>query len=447
MNVFPADDMTRDARALDLARMAEPRGARRELQALLEDVERAGGQWPALVPALEALCRGVGRLTGGESVDVWMHERNAHQLVCVASSNAAHRSLPAISTTDCTSPLSRALRREAAQLDRLDPAAGGDAAPDLTVPLRGRRRALGVLVLQHLKHADPSAICDSVAEVGSQLSSILENAQLLDDVLRSRQELESLAEAHATLERRLRQSEKLLALSQFVAGIAHELNNPLQGVLGHVELLQASTAVPESLRRDLQTIYREADRAARIVKDLLVFAGSGRLRRRNVAINAVVMRVLRLRAAALKSAGVDVERELADDLPAVSGDPLLLQQVLMNAVVNAEQAMAGPGRLMIRTTTANAMVVVSVEDTGPGLPADVKARLFEPFFTTKEVGSGTGLGLSIAYGIVQAHGGTIEAVNRDGGGARIAIALPALATARAKPPKRAGSNPRKSPKA
>jgi two-component system NtrC family sensor kinase len=119
--------------------------------------------------------------------------------------------------------------------------------------------------------------------------------------------------------------------------------------------------------------------------------------------------------------------------------------VLMNAVVNAEQAMAGPGRLMIRTTTADGQVLVSVEDTGPGLPADVRARLFEPFFTTKEVGSGTGLGLSIAYGIVQAHGGSIDAGNRDGGGASIVISLPALTAAPSTPPRRKQSA--KSPKA
>ncbi len=228
----------------------------------------------------------------------------------------------------------------------------------------------------------------------------------------------------AVLERRLGQSEKLLALGQFVAGVAHELNNPLQGVLGHLELLRASQALPASLRRDLSLVYREADRAARIVHNLLVFAGSGRLRRRALAVNAVVARVLQLRARAHKAAQIEVRRDLADALPKVKGDGLLLQQALLNLMLNAEQAMAGPGRLGVSTAaTEGGHVTITLDDSGPGLSPDVKARLFEPFFTTKEVGEGTGLGLAITYGIVKAHGGTIEASNRDEGGARFVITL------------------------
>jgi len=215
-----------------------------------------------------------------------------------------------------------------------------------------------------------------------------------------------------------------LALGQFVAGVAHELNNPLQGVLGHLELLRASPTLPASLRRDLALVYREADRAARIVHNLLVFAGSGRLRRRPVAINAVVARVLHLRSRAHKAARIDVRRDLADALPKVKGDGLLLQQALLNLLLNAEQAMAGPGQLVVRTAaTESGQVTITLDDSGPGLSPEVKARLFEPFFTTKEVGEGTGLGLAITYGIVKAHGGTIEATNRDEGGARFVVTL------------------------
>ena len=178
------------------------------------------------------------------------------------------------------------------------------------------------------------------------------------------------------------------------------------------------------MRRDLSLVYREADRAARIVHNLLVFAGSGRLRRRALTLNAVVGRVLRLRAKAHKGAHIEVVRNLADALPKVKGDGLLLQQALLNLVLNAEQAMGGHGQLVVTTAaTADGQVTIAVDDSGPGLSPEVQARLFEPFFTTKEVGSGTGLGLAIAFGIVNAHGGTIEATTRDEGGARFTISL------------------------
>ena len=229
----------------------------------------------------------------------------------------------------------------------------------------------------------------------------------------------------AMLERRLGQSEKLLALGQFVAGVAHELNNPLQGVLGHLELLRASQALPASLRRDLSLVYREADRAARIVHNLLVFAGSGRLRRRALAINAVVARVLQLRAAAHKSRS---DRGAARSRRrAAEGQGRRAAAAAGAAQPDAERRAGDGGTRAIgdqhAPLTEEWPRTITLDDSGPGLSPDVKARLFEPFFTTKEVGEGTGLGLAITYGIVKAHGGTIEASNRDEGGARFVITL------------------------
>ena len=238
-------------------------------------------------------------------------------------------------------------------------------------------------------------------------------------------EARRLESERATLERRLAQTDKLQALGQFVAGIAHELNNPLQAVLGHVELMRAKSGLAPDLRRDLRLVYREAERAARIVKNLLVFAGSWRLRVRPLSVNALVTRVVRLRARAHRSASVEVIRHLDADLPRVRADGTLLQQALLNIVLNAEQAMGGAGRLTVQSQVhAEGQVQVTVEDTGPGLTAAVRSRLFEPFFTTKEVGAGTGLGLAIAFGIVRAHGGTLEADNHPGGGARFVVTLP-----------------------
>ena len=237
--------------------------------------------------------------------------------------------------------------------------------------------------------------------------------------------VESRLEAErALLERRLGQSEKLLALGQFVAGVAHELNNPLQGVLGHLELLRASRdAAGVAAARSGAGLPRSRPcRAHRPqparLRGLWTSAPSP------VAINAVVARVLHLRSRAHKAARIEVRRDLADALPKVKGDGLLLQQALLNLVLNAEQAMAGPGQLVVRTAvTESGQVTITLDDSGPGLSPEVKARLFEPFFTTKEVGEGTGLGLAITYGIVKAHGGTIEATNRDEGGARFVVTL------------------------
>ncbi len=231
------------------------------------------------------------------------------------------------------------------------------------------------------------------------------------------------------LRQRLTQSEKLAALGQFVAGIAHELNNPLQGVLGHLELLRVTGAFPKQLRREAQTIYREADRAAKIVRNLLAFSGSRRLPRRSVSLNSVLQKVVALRAPACRAARIELVRRNDPTLPRIQSDPLLLHQMFLNIVINAEHAVAEsgrPGRIEISTTVSPAgdRVVTLVRDTGNGIPADVLSRIFEPFYTTKEVGHGTGLGLAIAYGIVQEHGGHIVAANHPEGGAVFTVELP-----------------------
>ena len=223
---------------------------------------------------------------------------------------------------------------------------------------------------------------------------------------------------------RLTQSEKLAALGQFVAGIAHELNNPLQGVMGHVELiLKDSSLASPHLKRDLKLVFREADRAAKIVRNLLVFAGSRRITRRRLNANHVVTRVLALRATACAAAGIELVTDLAPKLSRVAGDALLLQQALLNIVVNAEQALAAspaPRRLVLKTRmSGRRWIAIQIADNGPGLAAEALPRLFEPFFTTKEVGQGTGLGLAIAYGIVQEHEGRLVAANNPDGGAHI----------------------------
>jgi signal transduction histidine kinase len=230
---------------------------------------------------------------------------------------------------------------------------------------------------------------------------------------------------------RLAQSEKLASLGQFVAGIAHEMNNPLQGVLGHLELLIDSSEAARPVRPMLRRIYQEGDRAAKIVRNLLVFTGSRRMSRQRLRIERVLSRALASRSAARRRRHIEVSRHHEDNVPDVSGDPLLLQQALLNILINAEHAIAatsGPGRIetSVAASADGRMVRLTIRDTGPGIPAEILPRIFDPFFTTKEVGQGTGLGLAITYGIIQEHGGTIHAANPPGGGASFVIELPAV---------------------
>ena len=228
----------------------------------------------------------------------------------------------------------------------------------------------------------------------------------------------------------LTQSERLASLGHFVAGIAHELNNPLQGVLGHLELLIETEEAARPLRRELRRIFHEADRAAKIVRNLLVFSGARRMARKRVRMSRLISRVLVTRAATLATQGITVVRKEAHEVPPVAGDPLLLHQALLNVLLNAEQAILATGRsglieISVDAPPGSGAVRVTVRDTGDGIPADVLGRIFDPFFTTKDVGQGAGLGLALTYGIVQEHGGAICAANGPDGGAVFTLELPA----------------------
>jgi signal transduction histidine kinase len=232
-----------------------------------------------------------------------------------------------------------------------------------------------------------------------------------------------------TLRERLAQSEKLASLGQFVAGIAHEMNNPLQGVLGHLELMMRKPKGVLPVRSELRRVYQDARRAATIVRNLLVFSGTRRVVRRRIAIPRLLTRVLASRRAALARAQIHIVRREAENLPAVLGDPVLLHEAFLNVLINAEHAIAdssAAGTIEIDTAVGadGSTVVTTIRDTGPGIPKDVLPRVFDPFFTTKEVGRGTGLGLAITYGIVQEHGGQIVAANHPDGGAVFTVELP-----------------------
>jgi signal transduction histidine kinase len=536
--------------ALELMQLRQRDRLQRDVIALLEAFSTSLTSATDLTTSLGVLCQGANRLFAADRTSAWIHDRRKRNLVLQAASDPRHvAGSIRVDVDDELAPVAVAMRRERAEI-----VATGEsgATAMLTIPLRGRRRALGTIVVEgaRIDGAGELDILDRADEIGRQLSTAIENMQLLDDVICSRRELEntfdSIVHLVAVVDRRgqiayvnqafaarvdrtrksligrpiaetvgpelaawvdrqqanphraadgekagtreivdpilngpflvtatelldhdrrptgtvivardqlvqskldgereehrkrLTQTEKLAALGQFIAGIAHELNNPLQGVLGHMELLRATGAFPKQLRREVQTIYREADRAAKIVRNLLVFAGSRRLTRRSVSLNSVLQKVLKLRASAHRATDIEVVRHYDEHLPRVQSDPLLLHQVFLNMVINAEHAIAATGqggRLEVTTAVAPSgdRIVAHVRDTGTGIPADTVTRIFEPFYTTKDVGKGTGLGLAIAYGIVQEHGGHISAANHPDGGAIFTVELPTTRAAGRKP--------------
>ncbi len=230
------------------------------------------------------------------------------------------------------------------------------------------------------------------------------------------------------LRAQLLQTEKLAAIGQLVSGVAHELNNPLTSVMGYAQLLQAAD-VSEDVRDDLRRVYQEAQRSARIIQSLLTFARKETAEKLYTDINQVLIDTMNLRAYQLRVDNIELVRELDEHLPWTMTAPHQLQQVLLNLINNAHQAMLdyrGGGRLVVRSETDGQVIKVKVIDNGPGIPEDTLSKIFDPFFTTKEVGQGTGLGLSIAFGIVRDHGGRIWAESEVGSGTTFTVELPIL---------------------
>jgi signal transduction histidine kinase/ActR/RegA family two-component response regulator len=246
----------------------------------------------------------------------------------------------------------------------------------------------------------------------------------------SRAELEAAMQQVRTTQEQLIQSEKLSAVGQFVAGVAHELNNPLTAVVGFSELLQ-SMPCDEKTRSHLERIAKSAHRCHKIVHSLLSFARQEAPERKLVQVHTLIDEVLEIMAYDLRTSDIAVVREFAPRLPPITADPHQLQQVFVNILGNARQAMEplqrSKGRIALRTRATTGSVIIEFEDNGPGIRAEHLARIFDPFFTTKPVGKGTGLGLSLCYGIIQEHGGAIVARSELGHGATFAIELPIAA--------------------
>jgi PAS domain S-box-containing protein len=231
----------------------------------------------------------------------------------------------------------------------------------------------------------------------------------------------------ARLEQQLRQAEKLSALGQMISGVAHELNNPLAVVKGYLELILAHHDLTVQTRADLEKVAHESNRAAKLVLNFLSFARDQPAHRELVNLNDLIQRLVEVRKFDLVLARTELLLDLEPELPLVSADPDQAQQLIINLMNNALQAMAGStpaGRLKISTRCVEERIHLLVEDNGPGVPPQLLNKIFEPFFTTKEVGAGTGLGLSIAHSIMSEHKGRLYYQASALGGAGFVLEFP-----------------------
>ena len=256
--------------------------------------------------------------------------------------------------------------------------------------------------------------------ISRQLATTIEKVQLYEETCRAYEDLRHTQE-------QLLQSEKMSAVGQLISGVAHELNNPLTAILGYAQLLDGAGLDHRSADY-VRKLFKQAQRTHRVVQNLLSFARQRKPHKQDVDLRKVLEETVTLREYDLKVNNIALEREIPEDVPSVVGDPHQLEQVFLNIINNALDAMvegSGSGVLKVRVFRKDAFVCIEFDDSGPGIK-DTN-RIFDPFYTTKSVGKGTGLGLSICYGIIKEHNGEIVARNREEGGATIEVRLPASA--------------------
>lgn len=278
--------------------------------------------------------------------------------------------------------------------------------------------------LEHLSNAvrkiakgdfDVNVAIKSSDEIGELATSFNDMAQELKE-----REASLKKAQHALL-----QSEKMAAIGTLSAGLAHEVKNPLSAVLGYAQLSKRKLTQPDALKGYLDTIETETRRCSEIIGNLMQFSRLEKGEHTLISVNDVIRKSVAIVDHQLSLKNVRISVELDEDLPAISGNANQLQQVLMNLMINAQQAIGDDGgKVGITSFFENESVMIMVLDTGPGVDEDVAAKIFEPFYTTKAAGEGTGLGLSVTYGIIKDHGGEISVERADCGGAQFVIELP-----------------------
>ena len=287
------------------------------------------------------------------------------------------------------------------------------------VLLWGKDKPIGIMGISSRESREYTSNDESLlVAIGRQLSTTIEKVRLYEETCRAYEDLRRAQE-------QLLQSEKMSAVGQLIAGVAHELNNPLTAILGYAQLLE-SEGLGERAADFVSKLFKQAQRTHRVVQNLLSFARQRKPQKEQVDICKVLDETLALRDYDLKVNDIKVERDIEAEIPPVTADPHQLEQVFLNIINNGVDAMLESGRvgtLKVRVYTQEGTVITEFQDSGPGIKEP--NRIFDPFYTTKSVGKGTGLGLSICYGIIKEHGGDISARNREDGGAIIEVRLPA----------------------
>ncbi len=305
--------------------------------------------------------------------------------------------------------------------EQIDQQTGMSTQSIICVPLLSRDRVIGAIEVMNPKNGQFTSYDLQLLEsLAPQAAIAIENAFLFENVKQQMAELERT-------QGQLLQAEKLSAIGELVAGVAHELNNPLTAVVGYAQLLLETCEDPE-VREDLERINREAQRSARIVQNLLAFARQQSSEKHAIELGQVLGKAIDLLAYQLQVNNISLVREFTSEPMIALADRYQLQQVFLNLITNAYQAMHkayGRGTLTIRTERVNGNLArIYFADDGPGVPAEIASRIFDPFFTTKDVGEGTGLGLSICLGIVQEHEGRIWLDPEVERGATFVVELP-----------------------
>jgi two-component system NtrC family sensor kinase len=303
-------------------------------------------------------------------------------------------------------------------------------AETLTRPLRhmarlARRVADGdyAVEIQVNSRDEVGRLAESFNSMTARLSEVL--GELRDWTRTLEEKVQQRSRELQGMQKQLMQSEKLASLGKLAAGVAHEINNPMTGILTNASLLLEDLPPDDPRREDLETIVNETIRCRRIVKGLLDFARQSQPEKKRVLINEIVRNSLALLRNQASFRNIEIVEELDPYLPEIFADPNQIQQVFVNILINAAEAMNQNGRIRVASKRADRVgeqVEVAISDTGPGIPPDAVSKLFDPFYTTKS--TGTGLGLAVSYGIVQSHGGTIEVDSEPGYGATFIVRLP-----------------------
>jgi two-component system NtrC family sensor kinase len=247
--------------------------------------------------------------------------------------------------------------------------------------------------------------------IAKQIALIIERRQAEEEKLK--------------LYNQLLHADRLATIGMLAAGVAHELNEPIGNILGFAQLIKKGTIIPVSVKQDIEKIETASLQAREVIKKLLIFAHQSPPERKKINLNQIVANSLNFFEARCVNAGIELVSMLMPDLPDITADPAQLNQVLVNLITNALQAISGKGRITIKTQHSDNWIILTVEDTGAGMNKQILEKIFVPFFTTKDIGHGTGLGLPVVHGIITTHGGSIAVKSKIGQGTSFEIRLPA----------------------